>query len=134
MTVLGMPKKIDDLRGFKPFEFQYWVINEMYGSPSPKKVGDLGIDGLSYLEHCPIQVKQSEDVGRNVVDNFETACRRYYGGTQGGKMKGYIIAFSFGKGAKEEVVRAKKDGFDISLITVQDILDKKFKSVPTGLF
>lgn len=41
----------------------------------------------------PIQVKQSENVGRNVIDNFETAMQRIK------KDKGYIIAFSFGKGA-----------------------------------
>jgi len=38
----------------------------------------------------------------------------------------YIVAFSFGKGAREEVARVKKEGIDITLITVQDILDKKF--------
>lgn len=123
-TVIGMPKKVDDLKHFKPFEFQYWIINEMYGMPAPKKVGDMGIDGLSLIEHHPIQVKQSEKVGRNVVDNFETAIRRYYKGQ--GKMKGCIVAFSFGKGAREEVARAKKDGIEIELVMVQDILDKKF--------
>jgi len=126
MTVVGMPKKIDDLRHFKPFEFQYWIINEMYGSPSPRKVGDMGIDGFSFMEHHPIQVKQSEGVGRNVIDNFETALRRHYG-TKTKCMKGHIVAFSFGKGAYEEVSRAKKDGMEIHLVTVQDILDKKIQ-------
>jgi hypothetical protein len=32
----------------------------------------MGIDGFSF-EGEPIQVKQSEDIGRNAVDNFETA-------------------------------------------------------------
>jgi len=134
MTVIGMPQKMDDLKKFKPFEFQYWIINEMYGMPSPRKVGDMGIDGFSYMEHCPIQVKQSENIGRNVVDNFETAIRRYYGAAHKGKMKGYIVAFNFGKGAHEEVIRAKKDGLEIHLITVQDILDKKFEATPKELF
>lgn len=134
VTVIGMPQKMGDLKKFKPFEFQYWVINEMYGMPSPRKIGDMGIDGFTYMEHCPIQVKQSDGIGRNVIDNFETALRRYYGPVHKEKMTGYIVAFSFGKGANEEVVRAKKDRFEIHLITVQDILDKKFKSVPVGLF
>jgi len=122
--VIGMPQKVDDLKKFKHFEFQYWVVNEMHGTPSPKKVGDMGIDGLSFLNHYPIQVKQSENVGRNVVDNFETALRRYYG-NKAKELFGYIIAFSFTKGTYEEVARAKKDGFKIELITVQDILDHK---------
>jgi len=125
MTVIGMPKKADDLRDYKHYEFQYWAINEMYGSPSPRKVGDMGIDGFSFMEHHPIQVKQSEGVGRNVVDNFETALRRYYG-SRTKDMKGYIVAFSFGKGAYEEVARVKKEGIEIKLVTVQDIIDRKF--------
>jgi len=130
IDIVGMPKKAEDLRKFKHYEFQYWVINEMHGTPSPRKVGDMGIDGFSFLEHYPIQVKQSESIGRNIVDNFETALRRYYKHKTKG-MKGYIVAFSFGKGAREEVARAKKEGIEISLITVQDILDKKFSVLPS---
>lgn len=122
--VIGMPQKAADVKGFKPFEFQYWVINEMYGIPSSKVVGDMGIDGLSFINHYPIQVKQSESVGRNVVDNFETALRRYYKTKK--EMVGYIVAFSFTSGAYEEVARVKKEGMQIELVKVQDILDKKF--------
>ncbi len=129
IDIINMPKKVEDLKKFKPYEFQYWVINEMHGTPSPRKAGDMGIDGLSFLEHYPIQVKQSESIGRNVVDNFETALRRYYKHKTKG-MKGYIVAFSFGKGAREEVARVKKEGVEISLVTVQDILDKKFSVLP----
>ena len=42
------------------------------------------------------------------------------------------MAFSFGKGAREEVARVKKEGIDITLITVQDILDKKFSVLPSS--
>jgi DNA modification methylase len=131
--IIGMPKKIDDLKHFKPYEFQYWAINEIHGTGSPRKSGDMGIDGLSFLEHYPIQVKQSESIGRNVIDNFETALRRYYK-TGSKHMKGYIIAFSFGKGAYEEVARIKKEGIEIILITVQDILDKKYSVANDYLF
>jgi len=124
--VIGMPRKADDLKTFKPFDFQYWAINEMYGTPSPKKVGDMGIDGLSFINHYPIQVKQSESVGRNVVDNFETALRRYYGAVTKKEMMGYVVGFSFTKGAYEEVARAKKEGIKIELVKVRDILNKKF--------
>jgi hypothetical protein len=62
-------------------------------------------------------VKQSEDVGRNVVDNFETAIER------AGKNKGVIVAFSFGKGAHEEVARVKNEkGVEIILKAVEEIL------------
>lgn len=127
--IVGMPKKIDDLRTFKPYEFQYWVVNEMHGDPSTKKSGDMGIDGISFAGY-PIQVKQSDSIGRNVVDNFETALRRYYKESnktfsEQKRFPGFIVAFSFGKGAYEEVARAKREGFEIELVEVQDILDKK---------
>lgn len=130
IDIVGMPKAPEDLKKFKPYEFQYWAINEMHGTPSPRKVGDMGIDGFSFLEHIPIQVKQSERVGRNVVDNFETALRRCYK-HKTKDIKGYIVAFSFTKGVYEEIARAKKDGFLITPITVQDILDKTFPIVST---
>jgi hypothetical protein len=122
--VIGMPQKDEDLKSFKPFEFQYWAINEMHGTPSSKVVGDMGIDGLSFINHYPIQVKQSESVGRPVVDNFETALRRYYKTKK--EMVGYIVAFSFTSGAHEEVARAKNEGMKIELVKVQDIIDRKF--------
>jgi tRNA G10 N-methylase Trm11 len=95
------------------FEFQNWVIVDKFlGTVSPKKSGDFGIDGFTpqITGGYPIQVKQSEDIGRNVIDNFETAIRRIH------KTRGYIVAYSFGRGAIEEVARAKnQDGIDIIL-------------------
>ena len=72
----------------------------MMGRVSIKKSGDMGIDGW-LIDGRPLQVKKSKSVGRNVVDNFETAIRR------ANKDKGVIVAFSFTKGAHEEVARAR---------------------------
>lgn len=55
---------------------------------------------------------------RNVVDNFETAIER-----DGSKKKGYIVAFSFGRGAHEEAARAKHaKKVDIELVPVSALL------------
>jgi len=124
VDIVGMPKSVEDLKKFQHFDFQYWAVNEIWGTPSNKKVGDMGIDGLTF-DHYPIQVKQQEHVCRPVIDSFETAIRRYYD-NKPSVMKGYIIAFSFTKGAYEEAARAKKEDIDISFITVQNILDRKF--------
>ncbi|MFL5960043.1 MAG: DNA methyltransferase [Gaiellaceae bacterium] len=115
--VVGLPESEEDLKLLKPFEFQNWVIDAIHGVHAPRKVGDMGIDGYSFLERLPIQVKQSEKVGRNVVDNFETAVRRE------GKGKGWIVAFSFTRGAAEEAARAKADGLEIGLMRVATLLD-----------
>lgn len=117
ISVVGMPTSVDDLRLLKPFEFQNWVINRFVGTHSPRKSGDMGIDGFSFFNRYPIQVKQSEKVGRNVVDNFETAIRR------NGDTAGYIVSFSFTRDAREEVARARlSDGLNIKLVTVADLL------------
>lgn len=71
------------------------------------------------MVHLPIQVKQSDGIGRNVVDNFDAAVRRT------GKKKGFIVAFGFGKGAYEEAAEVKhRDGIEIVLLTVEDLLRK----------
>ena len=122
--VIGEPKTIKELKKLEPFEFQNWIINEMQASHSRKKVGDMGLDGYVvknlFREGAGIQVKQSEDIGRNVVDNFKSALDRAK------HKKGYIVAFSFGKGASEEAARLKNSGeVDIELVKVEDLLYKK---------
>ncbi len=114
--LVGMPMDEEDLHKLPPFEFQNWVVHRLYGRVSDRKSADMGIDGLT-MEGYPIQVKQSEDVGRNVIDNFETAMRRRKTTT------GIIVAFSFGKGAYEEVARAKlREHLEIRLTTVKELL------------
>lgn len=116
---VGLPEDEESLYKLKPFEFQNWAIRRFFGTHSPRKSNDLGIDGYSLLVGNPIQVKRSYNVGRNVVDNFETAMRR------GGHDMGYIVGFSFTRNAKEEVARARvRDGLDIRLMTVRHLLDE----------
>lgn len=113
------------IKKLAPFEFQNWVVvDKFFGTVSRTKSSDMGIDGTTapIKGGFPIQVKQSPDIGRNVIDNFETAMRRM------NKKKGYVVAYSFGRGAIEEVARAKnQDGLDIILRTVQDLLDGKIE-------
>ena len=121
IQLIGMPQTIEDLKNLKPLEFQNWIMREGFigGIGSHKKSGDMGIDGYTYLQHEPIQVKQSDSIGRNIVDNFETAIER------SGKKKGYIIAFSFAKGAYEEIARCKREKkLEIQLITVEELLKR----------
>jgi len=126
--IVGLPINIEDLKKLPPFEFQNWCVGALGGTVNPKKVGDMGIDGFTFMYRNPIQVKQSEHIGRNVVDNFETYLRR------AGKDKGYIIAFSFGKGAHEEVARVKKEGLFIELLTVDKLLEFSEDKVSDKMF
>jgi DNA modification methylase len=122
--VVGGIQRVDDLRDLDPHEFQNFVIKRVYGTHSPRKTSDMGIDGFSFMEKLPIQVKQSEHVGRNVVDNFETAIRRAK------KEKGYIIAFSFTRGAYEEAARARSEGLEIALVEVAALFDAERDVAP----
>jgi DNA modification methylase len=126
--VSGLPVTEQDLRQLKPYEFQNWVVNKFIGTHSLRKSGDLGIDGYAYMRNEPIQIKQSDNVGRNIVDNFETAVRR------AGMDAGYLVAFSFTRQAREEVARAKRvERLDIRLVTVKTLLGPNAASVVMGL-
>lgn len=122
--VIGLPTTVEEVRKLEPFEFQNWVvIDQMRANLSRKKAGDMGLDGRLlkdlYHDEAGIQAKQSDNIGRNVVDNFETALKR------AGYKKGYIVAFSFTTGAYEEVARIKNKGeLEIKLITVEELLTK----------
>jgi DNA modification methylase len=117
--IIGLPKTLDEIKAMQPFEFQNWVMQKLQARISKTMIGDMGIDGWT-LDNRPIQVKQSEGIGRNVVDNFETALVRAK------KKGGIIVALSFGKGAYEEAARAKlEQGVEIELKTVADILEQQ---------
>jgi DNA modification methylase len=117
--IIGLPTTIKELRALKPFEFQNWVIRERFNGAIGPKGGDKGIDGYSFMLHEPIQVKQSDGVGRNVIDNFHAAIRRT------NKKRGYIVAFSFGKGAYEEAASIKKrEEIEVILLTAEELLSK----------
>ena len=118
VTMEGLPKTIDEIRNLQPFEFQNWICQKVFARVSERKIGDMGIDGWM-MDGRPLQIKQSDSIGRNVVDNFETAIKRVK------KNKGIIIAFSFGKGAMEEVARVKNaESVEIELKTVDDIMNE----------
>jgi DNA modification methylase len=115
--IVGMPEAEADLRKLEHFEFQNWVIDRLLAKHSPRKTGDMGIDGYTFFDLYPIQVKQSEKVGREKIDEFQSAIRR------DGSPKGFVVAFSFSRGAVEEVARLKAEGVEIGLVRVADLLD-----------
>ncbi|MCL2623704.1 MAG: site-specific DNA-methyltransferase [Planctomycetaceae bacterium] len=117
----------DALRNLDPIEFQNRIIEKFGGIPNPKPGSDFGLDGWT-ADNTPIQVKRSDNIGRNVIDNFLSAVQRnderlFDVNRAAGKPVGHIIAFSFGKGAIEEVARLKnKKQIIIELVKVGNIL------------
>ncbi|KAA6346879.1 DNA adenine methyltransferase YhdJ [termite gut metagenome] len=117
----------DMLRSQDAFEFESWIIEQFGGTSNIKQRSDLGLDG-KMPDNTPIQVKRSDNIGRNVIDNFFAAAQRsdkklFEKNKTDGKPVGYIIAFSFSRGAIEEVARLKnKENIIIELKKVGDIV------------
>jgi len=117
----------DTLRYKDAFEFENWIVGQFGGIGNIKQRGDFGLDGRTN-DNTPIQVKRQDNIGRNVVDNFLSAAGRYDKNTFEKNMQnktpiGYIIAFSFGKGAIEEVARLNtEENKIIKLVRVDEII------------
>ncbi len=116
----------DTLRYQDAFEFEAWIVQQFGGIPNAKQRGDFGIDGKK--DGVPIQVKRSDNIGREVIDKFQSACKRFDTKLFEKRIAekqfvGTVIAFSFGKGAIQEVARLKNhDGVIIDLVKVEDII------------
>lgn len=92
VKMVGMPTTVEDMKALKPHEFANRIVGRINGIQSPRKSGDMGIDGWTFMVHEPIQIKQSEHIGT--------------------------------RGAHEEVARIKREGLEIHLIGVADLLAK----------
>ena len=117
----------DTLRKKDAFDFEAWIVQQYGGTSNSKQRNDFGLDGKT-TNNTPIQVKRSDNIGRNVIDNFLSAVQRsdkklFEKNIADGKPIGYIIAFTFGKGAIQEVARLKNhENIIIQLITVEEIV------------
>ena len=79
----------------------------------------MGIDGWVDFMNVVVQAKRwGHKVGRPEIDKFKTAVER------AGKTKGMIIGFDFSGESWEEVARIKRDGIDIQLKTVKEIMEE----------
>ena len=113
--IIGMPMTVEETKKMKPFEFQNWACRRFGGMSNPKKVADGGIDG--WKSGIPIEVKQ-HSVGSPAVKKFITAIQQ-----DSDNNKGYMIAYEFTKGAKEDRAWAmEKLDIDIQFVKVDTLL------------
>jgi DNA modification methylase len=123
------------LRKIPPFEFENWAVIALGGIPNKAKVGDMGIDGRIFPVSAtperhgastgefdfmdvwyPIQVEQSDRMGRPKVDAFETAMERAE------RQKGFLVSFDYTDDALTEIDRYfRKTGKVIVPFTVREI-------------
>ncbi len=115
----------DTLFNQNPKLFENWIVERFGGRPNFKGGGDRGIDG-KMLDGTPIQVKQSESIPSMPIRQLVTdakACDKnlFEKNVAARKPVAYFIAFSYGKGAIQEVARLKnEEGVIIKLMTVSE--------------
>ena len=89
--------------------------------PVGTKPADAG--GLYSDDWFPIQVKQSDRVGRPDVDAFEAVMERE---GEGGRKRGFFVSFGYTEDPRRECAAFhKRTGRIIKLLTVQEILDEE---------
>ena len=88
-VVRDLPWSIEKLRALPPFEFENWAVIALGGIPNKVQVGDMGVDGRIFPvgtkpaegglfsdDWFPIQVKQTDKVGRPDIDAFQAVMER----------------------------------------------------------
>lgn len=108
-----------DLRSLTSNEFQNWVVQRLSGKASSLRDSRIGIDAYTAEGH-PIQIRQSDNIGRNAIENFASVMGRI-------KAKnGVIIAFSFADDAIRGIVRARMNyRVEIKKVTVKELIESK---------
>ena len=108
-----------DLRILSPIEFQNWVVQRLSGKASSLRDSRIGIDAYTAEGH-PIQIRQSDNIDRNAIENFASVMGRI-------KAKnGVIIAFSFADDAIRGIVRARMNyRVEIKKVTVKELIESK---------
>ncbi|XVJ59599.1 MAG: site-specific DNA-methyltransferase [Tepidisphaera sp.] len=132
--VRDLPWTEAKLRAIPPFEFENWAVIALGGIPNKVQVGDMGIDGRIFPvgtkpadannmfagDWFPIQVKQTDKVGRPDIDAFEAVMMRE------DRQRGFVVAFSYSADAVSECnAFHKRTGRIIKLLTVAEILEEQ---------
>jgi hypothetical protein len=108
-----------DLRKLPPTEFQNWVLKKLAGKPASPGDSRIGIDGYT-TDGQPISIKQSDGVGRDVIEKFASAIG------QSKAKNGMLVAYSFGNDAYTAKVKAKLNyGLEIQMVTVKDLIESR---------
>lgn len=117
----------DTIRQMDPFKFEHLIAEKLGGLGNIKQRGDGGFDG-SLADGTPLQVKRSDMIGINVIKNFFasllTGDKQGYEKRLGAELAvGKVVAFSFGRGSREEAAKIKQDyGAMIELVEVGEII------------
>ncbi|MCY3803703.1 MAG: DNA methyltransferase [Gammaproteobacteria bacterium] len=117
-----------DFRDLPPFKFEKAAVRYIGGVTNHAQVGDGGIDGRLAFDGTPIQVKkEAKPLGDN--DRF----RGFY---QHIKQHGrgiYITLNGYTMKAKERAAGWRREGLDVQLLTVDDLLNGNYREQPASV-
>ena len=119
------PKTIEDFNKLAPFQFEKDAVRHVGGVTHEKQVGDGGIDGRLAFDGTPIQVKK-ENKPLGDTDRF----RGFYEHVKQHGRGIYITLNGYTPKAKERASKWRREGLDIQLLTIKDILDGKCREQP----
>jgi hypothetical protein len=110
--------KESDLRKLSPDEFQKWVVKKLSVRASSLNDSRIGIDAYT-AEGYPIQIKQSDNIGRRDIEKFAATMGRI-------KAKnGFVVAFSFADDVYRGIVGARINyRIEIRKITVTELIER----------
>jgi hypothetical protein len=106
------------VKRFTSYEYQDWVVRRLGGHAGSVLDSRKGIDGFT-SDNVPVSIKQSDSVDRLQVDSFMSAL------TQLKVRSGVIVAFGFNSDANVAVSRARMNRFDIKLVTIKELIERK---------
>ena len=115
------PMTLSDFKRLEPFEFEKAAIRHIGGVTNQKQVADGGIDGRLAFDGTPIQVKkEASPIGD--IDRF----RSFYVHLKQHGRGIFITLNGYTRPAKERAASWRRDGLDIQLLTIKDVLAGKF--------
>ena len=119
------PLTAGDFAKLKPLEFEKSAVRAIGGVTNQSQVRDGGIDGRLAFDGTPIQVKKY-DKAIGDTDQF----RAFYLPVSKHGRGIYISWKGYTNKAKERASDWRRKGLDVQLLTIQDILQGKFREQP----
>ena len=124
-NIIRKPMSGADFRRLRPLDFEKEAVRYIGGVTNHAQIGDGGIDGRLAFDGTPIQVKK-EKKPLGDTDRF----RAFYEPMKQHGRGIYITLNGFSLKAKERASGWRREGLDIQLLTIKDILAGKFREQP----
>ena len=123
--IISKPMKGKDFSKLPPLDFEKAAVRYIGGVTNHAQTADGGIDGRLAFDGTPIQVKKSD---KPIGDDDKL--RAFYLPLKQHGRGVYISYKGYTLKAKERASSWRREGLDIQLLSIQDILAGKFREQP----